>query len=57
MDDRKQEMDAKLRGYGEGVIHGFTAAKQMVSDLTNGLLTLNEPNEVAQWRERLKRAN
>lgn len=52
----RQEISPKMHAYGEGVIHGFEAASQQVSDLTGGLFSLNEPAEVTAWRERLKRA-
>jgi hypothetical protein len=56
MSEKRQELSPKLRGYGEGVIDGFAAAKELVSKQTNGVFTLNEPREIAEWRARLERA-
>lgn len=39
----------KSRGYAEGVVAGFAAARQAVENLTGGLVTLNMPDEVRQW--------
>lgn len=52
---RKQEVSQKLKGYGEGIIHGWETAAAEVAKATNGLFTLNEPPEISQWRERNKR--
>ena len=49
------EVSEKLKGYGEGIIHGWEMAAAEVAKATNGLFTLNEPPEIAHWRERNKR--
>lgn len=51
----RQEMSDKLVGYGEGIVHGWETAAAEVAKATNGLFTLNEPQEIKAWRERLSR--
>lgn len=51
----KVDVSEKLKGYGEGIIHGWEAAAAEVAKATNGLFTLNEPREISEWRERIKR--
>lgn len=53
---RKQEMSAKLAGYGEGILHGYAIAQQQIESITGGAITLNPPREVMEWEARLKRA-
>lgn len=45
----------KQLAYAEGLRHGFAAAQEAVSDMSRGMLTLNEPEEIKGWRERERR--
>lgn len=53
---RKQEMSPLLKGYNEGLIHGFQRAAKQVEELTNGILTLVEPRDIKEARARKDRS-
>jgi hypothetical protein len=46
---RYDHLSEKSRGYAEGVVAGFDAAKLQVEKLTGGALTLNAPKFVKEW--------
>lgn len=54
---RKQELSPIVKGYNEGIIHGFELAAELVADRTNGLFTLVEPRTITEARERKKRSS
>lgn len=53
---KKQELSPVVKGYTEGMIHGFELAAQLVSERTNGLFTLIEPSEITEARARKARS-
>ncbi len=54
-EEKRQSVSPKVAGYTEGVVHGWEAAAVAVAEATNGLFTLQEPPQIAAYRERLKR--
>ena len=38
--------------YAEGIRHGFHSAKEIVSTISGGAFTLNDPDELKAWRKR-----
>lgn len=53
---RKQELSPVVKGYNEGLIHGFELAAELVADRTNGLFTLVEPRTITEARARKVRS-
>jgi len=53
---KKQEFSPVVRGYNEGLIHGFESAARLVEEMTNGLLTLVEPRDIQEARARKARS-
>lgn len=49
MSGRYDHLSEKSRGYAEGVVAGFAAARDAVEKLTGGLLTLQMPQKVREW--------
>lgn len=53
---KRQELSPVVKGYNEGLIHGFELAKSLVSERTGGLFTLVEPDEIREARARKARS-